>query len=70
MAKFPRWGWAVFSGIVSVALGFMLLAMMPLASIWFIGLAIGIDLICDGVAVTGFASAIHSLPSQTAYRAA
>ena len=70
MAKFPRWGWAVFSGIVSVALGFMLLAMMPLSSIWFIGLAIGIDLIFDGAAGSGFASAIHSLPSQTAYKAA
>jgi uncharacterized membrane protein HdeD (DUF308 family) len=48
MMKFPRWGWAVFSGVVSVALGVILLAQMPLSSIWFIGFAIGVDLICDG----------------------
>lgn len=70
MAKFPRWGWAVFSGVVSVALGVMLLAQMPISAIWFIGFAIGVDLIVDGIAVTGFATAIHSLPKGTAFRAA
>jgi uncharacterized membrane protein HdeD (DUF308 family) len=67
MAKFPNWGWAVFSGIVSVALGIMLLWQMPVSGLWFIGLAIGIDLIVDGVAVTSFAAAIHHLPKLTAY---
>lgn len=63
MAKFPRWGWAVFSGIVSVVLGVMLFRQIPISGIWFIGFAIGVDLVCDGVAVTSFATAIHSLPS-------
>jgi uncharacterized membrane protein HdeD (DUF308 family) len=71
MAKFPRWGWAVFSGIVSVALGVMLLVQIPISGIWFIGFAIGVDLIFDGVAVIGFATAIHHvLPGRTAFRAA
>ena len=61
MLKFPRWGWAVFSGIVSAALGVMLLAQMPLSSIWFIGFAIGVDLICDGASLIGFGTAIHQL---------
>jgi len=61
MMKFPRWGWAVFSGIVSAALGVMLLAQMPLSSIWFIGFAIGVDLICDGASLIGFGTAIHQL---------
>ena len=59
MLKFPRWGWAVFSGIVSVALGVILLAQMPVSSIWFIGFAIGVDLICDGASLVGFGTAIH-----------
>ena len=63
MAKFPRWGWAVFSGIVSVVLGVMLLVQFPTSSIWFIGFAIGVDLVFDGVAVSSFATAIHSLPN-------
>ena len=71
IAKFPRWGWAVFSGVISVALGVMLLVQMPVSGIWFIGFAIGIDLIFDGVAVIGFATAIHHvLPGRTAFRAA
>ena len=70
MAKFPRWGWSVFSGVVAVLLGIMLLAQMPLSSIWFIGFAIGVDLIVDGLAVIGFATAIHASPEGTVYRAA
>jgi len=63
MAKFPRWGWAVFSGIVSFVLGVWLLVEIPNTSAWFLGVAIGVDLIFEGAAVTGVASAIHSLPT-------
>jgi len=47
LLKLPRWGWSVFSGVVSVALGIMLLVQMPVSSVWFIGFAIGVDLIVD-----------------------
>ena len=60
--QFPRWGWTVFAGLVSVALGIFLLSTWPAASTFFIGMAIGIDLIFDGGALVGFAGAIHSLP--------
>lgn len=61
MLKFSHWGWSVFSGIVSVGLGIMLLAQMPISSIWFIGFVIGVDLICDGASMVGFGMAIHQL---------
>ena len=60
--QFPRWGWTVFAALVSVVLGVYLLATWPTASTYFIGLAIGIDLIFDGAALAGFAGAIQSLP--------
>jgi uncharacterized membrane protein HdeD (DUF308 family) len=60
--QFPRWGWTVFSGLVSVILGIYLLTTWPDASTYFIGMVIGIDLIFDGGALIGFAGAIHSLP--------
>jgi uncharacterized membrane protein HdeD (DUF308 family) len=60
--QFPRWGWTVFSGLLSVALGIYLLTTWPTASTYFIGMVIGIDLIFDGAALIGFAGAIHSLP--------
>lgn len=70
MLKFPRWGWSVFSGIVSLVLGIMLLAQMPVSSVWFIGFAIGVDLICDGASLIGFATAVHKLPDLALPRAA
>ena len=69
VAKFPRWGWAVFSGVVSTVLGTMLLAQMPISSLWFIGFALGVHLISDGIAEIGFATAIHAIPKRAAFTA-
>lgn len=66
MLKIPRWGWPVFSGIVSIVLGVMLLVQMPVSGIWFIGFAIGIDLMIEGVSLISFATAIHTLTPATA----
>jgi uncharacterized membrane protein HdeD (DUF308 family) len=52
----------VFSGIVSTVLGIMLLAQMPESSIWFIGFAVGVDLLFDGAALVSVAAAIHNWP--------
>jgi len=62
-AQFPRWGWAVLSGIISVILGAMVLSQVPSTSVWFIGFALGVDLIFDGFAVFSFAFAVHRLPA-------
>jgi uncharacterized membrane protein HdeD (DUF308 family) len=70
VVQFPRWGWTVFSGVVSVILGIILIGNWPAASTFFIGTAIGIDLILDGSALVGFAGAIHSLFKAQTYRAA
>jgi uncharacterized membrane protein HdeD (DUF308 family) len=64
--QFPRWGWTVFAGLVSVVLGVYLLSTWSAASTYFIGLAIGVDLIFDGASLVGFAGAIHSLPEARA----
>ena len=61
LIQFPRWGWTVVSGAAAVILGFVLLGNWPVSSTFFIGMAIGIDLILDGSALVGFAAAIHNL---------
>ena len=66
MAQLPRWGWAVLSGVVSVILGVMVLTQVPSTSLWFIGFALGVDLIFDGFAVLNFAFAVHHLPALEA----
>jgi len=65
--QFPQWGWAVLSGIVSVALGVMLLVQLPVSSLWFIGLAIGIDFIFDGSAFIALGSALRRVPSSRSF---
>jgi uncharacterized membrane protein HdeD (DUF308 family) len=59
--QFPSWGWSVASGLVSVALGVMLAMQWPASSTWFIGFAVGLDLILYGWALLMFASAIKKL---------
>jgi len=61
--QFPQWGWAVVSGIVSTALGIMLLTQLPTSSLWFIGLAIGIDFIFDGTSFIALGAALRGVPS-------
>ena len=70
IVKFPRGGWVVFSGVITAVLGFILLAQMPISGIWFIGFALGLDLIFDGIATIAFAAAIHRLPKTAAFAAA
>jgi uncharacterized membrane protein HdeD (DUF308 family) len=65
--QFPQWGWAVLSGIISVALGVMLLVQLPVSSLWFIGLAIGIDFIFDGSAFLALGSALRRVPSSRSF---
>lgn len=61
--KFPWWGWTALSGIVAVVLGVYLLANWPVASTFFVGIVIGVDLLFDGGALMAFGAAIRSLPS-------
>jgi len=68
--KFPRWGWTVFSGVVAVALGIMLLSQLPVSSVWFIGFAVGLDMLLEGIALVGLATAIRKLPEVVAYERA
>ena len=64
--QFPSWGWTVASGLVSVALGVMLAIQWPASGTWFIGFAVGLDLILYGWALLMFAAAVKKLSSSFA----
>lgn len=66
MLKFPAWGWSVVSGIVSLVLGVAILGEMSVASLWFVGFAIGIDMIIEGASLVSLSSAMHHLPQALA----
>ena len=59
--KFPSWGWSVVSALTSITLGVVLAMQWPASSTWFIGFAVGLDLIFAGWALLMFASAIKKL---------
>ena len=46
-----NWGWVVFSGVLSVLLGLLLLAGFPGTAVWALGLLLGINLLATGVSM-------------------
>lgn len=62
MLKYPNWGWALFAGVLAFVLGVILLTQLPSTSLWFVGFAIGLDMIVDGVSMLAFASYLHKIP--------
>ena len=67
-AQFPMYGWAIFSGIISVALGVLLWNQWPTAALWFLGFAVGVSFIFAGIAWCVLANKLRSLPGGTTTR--
>ncbi|MCE5321791.1 HdeD family acid-resistance protein [bacterium] len=55
----PNWGWMLFNGIVTLILGIIVWSMWPMASLWVLGLFVGIDLIVAGWTVISLSFAAH-----------
>jgi uncharacterized membrane protein HdeD (DUF308 family) len=67
--RFPSWGWAVLSGIVSLVLGVVVFAHMPVMSVFFLGIVVGVDLLTDGIAFVALGTQLHSIPKIEPYKA-
>lgn len=59
--RYPRWGWGLLSGLITLILGIMILAQMPASSLFIIGLFVGIDLMFFGWGFIMAAIYTHSL---------
>ncbi|MDR3618454.1 MAG: HdeD family acid-resistance protein [Paludisphaera borealis] len=46
--QFPQWGWVFVGGLIELALGVMIWMQWPAASLWVIGLFVGIDMLFSG----------------------
>jgi uncharacterized membrane protein HdeD (DUF308 family) len=53
MKRETPWLWVLFSAVVTLLLGFLILARWPVNSVYILGLFLGIDLIMAGVAWIG-----------------
>lgn len=59
--QFPYYGWVAFSGLVSIALGVLLWIQWPFSALWFIGLAVGVNLIFAGLSWSSIALKLKSV---------
>jgi len=57
---FPNWGWVLFSGILTLFLGFIIWTGWPGSSFWVIGLLVGIELFMYGASRLFLARSYHS----------
>jgi uncharacterized membrane protein HdeD (DUF308 family) len=57
----PGWGWQLADGIITLALGVLVLAQWPVSGLWVIGLLIGIDLIFYGGAWIALALGLRAM---------
>lgn len=48
---FPKWGWVLASGVLSIVIAFILYASLTAVSLWLLGLLLGIQLIGEGTAL-------------------
>jgi uncharacterized membrane protein HdeD (DUF308 family) len=55
------WGWAMFGGIVSFALGVWLWSGWPVTAIWFIGLLVGVEILATGITLTALPFAVEPM---------
>lgn len=63
---FPNWGWVLGSGLVGILLALILWANMPLSSEWVLGVLLGIQLVCEGAALTYLAWKVRTAPARAA----
>ncbi len=60
------WGWALFSGVISVLLGAMIWSQFPVSGVWTIGTLIGIKLFFSGWTLLMFGLTARSAAKKVA----
>jgi len=62
--RFPSWGWMVLSGIIAFILGVWVLTDLQTASLFFLGIVIGVDFVFDGAALIALGTALRRFPAE------
>jgi uncharacterized membrane protein HdeD (DUF308 family) len=66
MDRYRFWGWDLAYGVLSVVLGFWLMANMPTTAMWLLGTVVAIELMARGVAVMAASIAIRRIERTAA----
>ena len=65
MSRVEHRGWVIFSGIITFALGLIVLAQWPASSVWVLGTLIGIEMLVSGWMLVMLSLKVRSLPCHT-----
>lgn len=60
------WGWMLFSAVMGVVLGFLLLRDWPLSGLWAIGTLVGANLFFTGISIISIGSSARALAKEVA----
>ena len=60
------WGWMLFSAVMSLLLGFLLLREWPLTGLWAIGTLVGVNLLFAGFTMISVGSAARKVVKSEA----
>jgi uncharacterized membrane protein HdeD (DUF308 family) len=63
--RFPNWGWALFGGVVNLALGLMIYAEWPASSLMVLGIFVGVEMIFAGWFWVMLGLSLKKLPKMT-----
>jgi uncharacterized membrane protein HdeD (DUF308 family) len=57
----PTWGWMLVGGLLSLLLGIIIFAGLPISILWAVGIIVGVDLIFFGWTLVAQSIAVHTL---------
>jgi uncharacterized membrane protein HdeD (DUF308 family) len=55
------WGWTLWSGVISIFLGVLVMRQWPSSGVWLVGTLVGIELIFGGFSLIRIGSATHTV---------
>src|SRR5262245_32110143 len=64
--RFPHWGWTLLNGIVTLLCGFIIYRHFPEASLWVIGVLVGLDMLFQGWMWIMLSVAVRNIPEEIA----
>ncbi len=62
----PNWGWVLFSGIMAIILGILIVAQWPFSAAWVLGIFIGINFLLTGIWMIMLPAAIRNFSNHRA----
>jgi uncharacterized membrane protein HdeD (DUF308 family) len=64
--RYPQWGWALLNGAITMLAGVIIYRHLPEASLWVIGLLVGLEMLFNGWTWVMLALVLRKMPADAA----